>query len=453
MVTVNPLRKSYWSAFTLWHLRDEARLPYHPPGTLVALQNRRVKSIVAHAYNTVPYYRRVMDEAGLHPADFHTAQDLAKLPIQTGAQLARDPLQFRSSRFANQAVVTLQSSGTSGHPKLIAYDPAALFVALAHGHRQRLVLRRFVGKTVGYREMDAVRSTGSSVILRNFFDAYSWTPGGIDLKRKVLNAEDSLETNIARINTFRPDVIRGYATYIGAIFRRAHERGVEIVPPKVICYGSDRLSDFDRQLVESEFGVNVISTYQAVEALRIAFQCELGDGFHISMDDVAVRAVDADGRDVPPGVAGEIVISNLLNRATVLLNYKLGDMVTLATSPCTCGRTLPLLERIEGRADDLIVVGDGRVIHPLVVLAELRTVRGVIQVQLIQESLEKFSLRAVCSAQIDWRQARAEVDRVLRRLFGDEIDVHVERVETIAPERGGKVRAIISRMPSRTTNA
>ena len=128
-------------------------------------------------------------------------------------------------------------------------------------------------------------------------------------------------------------------------------------------YGADRLSDADRLLIETEFGVPVLSTYQAVEALRIAFQCERRHVFHMSLDQVAVRVVDANGKALGPGSTGEIVISNLTNRATVLLNYKLGDVVTLGGSPCPCGRSLPTIERIEGRADDLIVLPGGQRAH------------------------------------------------------------------------------------------
>ena len=418
--------------------------------TLLEIQNRRIKAIVEHAYATVPHYRQVMDEAGLRPHDIRTANDLAVLPFLTGSDLARDPLRFRSRSYSDLNTVTLQSSGTSGHSKRIAYDHAALFIALAHGHRQRIVLGRILGKTFGYREMDVVRSAGSSAILRNFYDAYSWTPKRIDLRRRMLYAEESLEEGITQVNAFKPDVIRGYATYIGAIFRRAHERNLPLSAPRIIAYGSDRLGDFDRELIESKFGVHVISTYQAVEALRIAFQCELAQGFHVSLDDVAVRVVDARGNPVGPGETGEIVISNLVNRATVLLNYKLGDMATVASSACTCGRTLPGLLRIDGRSDDLVVLADGRVVHSLVALQGLRAVPGIVQLQLVQEETRRFSLRAVCSDQLDWQQASRDFTGVLRRLFGDDITLDLERVEAIAPEPGGKVRAVISRcLPAR----
>lgn len=95
-MTVSWWRKAAWNAFTLWHARAEARLPYCPLDRVLSIQNRRIRAIVVHAYETVPYYREIMDEAGLRPRDFRTAEDLARLPILTGEELARAPELQRS---------------------------------------------------------------------------------------------------------------------------------------------------------------------------------------------------------------------------------------------------------------------------------------------------------------------------------------------------------------------
>ena len=139
------LSKAYWNTFTLKHARDETKLPYRPMAEILALQNRRVRAIVAHAYETVPYYREVMNNAGQHPKDFSSAEDLAKLPVLTPDQLAREPERFLSRIHTDGRSLQLHSSGTSGRLRKIHYDAAALFLALAHGHRQRLVLAQFVG--------------------------------------------------------------------------------------------------------------------------------------------------------------------------------------------------------------------------------------------------------------------------------------------------------------------
>ncbi|MCI0745747.1 MAG: hypothetical protein L0Y58_10110, partial [Verrucomicrobia subdivision 3 bacterium] len=82
-------------------------------------------------------YREVMDKSGLTPRDFHTAEDLARLPVLTGKQLANEPARLLSHRYTNGHSLQLHSSGTTGFAKQIFYDPAALFLSLAHGHRQR----------------------------------------------------------------------------------------------------------------------------------------------------------------------------------------------------------------------------------------------------------------------------------------------------------------------------
>src|SRR5712691_10321525 len=439
------VRKTYWNAFTLWQVRAEARLPYRPLEEILAVQNRRVRTIVTHAYETVPYYRAVMDKAGLHPSDFRTADDLVRLPILTGKQVACAPEQFLSHGYASSHDLKIRSSGTSGRARYIHYDPAALFLALAHGQRRRAVLAQFVGRQFGYREMSAIRSESVSIQIRNFYESYSWVPKRVDLTRSILSPRNTFAENIAQINTFQPDVISGYGSYIGALFRRAWEQDCSVFRPKAVVYRAEQLTDPDRLLIEREFDVPVLSSYQAVEALRLAFQCEQREGFHLCLDDVAVRVVDEQGRTVELSGTGNIIISNLTNRATVLLNYQLGDVVTLSPSACPCGRTLPTIEQIVGRSDDLLALPDGQVAHALVVLEDLRAVPGVVQVQIIQEDLRCFVLRVVCAGDTDWGQANQRLDAAMRIVFGNDISLGIERLDAIPSEPGGKVRAVISR--------
>jgi phenylacetate-CoA ligase len=438
--------KAYWSAFTLWHTRNEAQLPYWEPDRIRALQDRRVREIVKHAYETVPYYREVMRERGLRPAHFQTADDLAQLPVLTGDQLARDPRRFVSSEFNRGPGLVLYSSGTSGRRRVIHYDAAALFLALAHGHRQRLVFGKFVGKNVGYRELVCGRPGNIGTKIRAFYEGYAWTPKPIELERGFLSPEDSFTHNIKKLNEMRPALLSGYGSYVGLLFRYAHENSLPISSPKAIRYGGDKMSDADRALIENQYGVAVVSTYQAAEALRIGFQCEERRGFHMSLDHMAVRVVDQNSKTLGAGETGEIMLSNLTNKGTVLLNYKQGDLVTWSAKPCACGRTLPTIEQIDGRADDLIAHTDGRLLHALVLQAPLHRVPGVIQVQLVQKTLREFLVRVVCIGGEDWNRTQQELEKNLRAILGDSIAVEFEQVEQIPAEAGGKVRGAISEL-------
>ncbi|MGZ5117113.1 MAG: phenylacetate--CoA ligase family protein [Burkholderiales bacterium] len=438
------IRKAYWNAYTLWHVRDEGKLPFRPLHEITARQNRRVRAIVAYAYENVPYYREVMDSARLNPRDFRTADDLARLPILTGGDLARDPSRFVSRRYANGRALSLHSSGTAGIAKTILYDAAALFLTLAHGHRQRHVIARFVGRKAGYREMRLAHENSTAFQIRAFYEANSWVPPRFDLERSQAYSGESFQDTLARWNAFKPDVVHGYGAHVGALFRHADQYQIALHRPRCVTYGADMMADADRALIENGFGVPVVSTYQAAEALRIGFQCEERKAFHLSIDHSAVRVINARGQPVAPGEKGEIVISNLVNRASVLLNYKLGDVVTLSAAPCACGRTLPTLQAIDGRADDLLVFEDGQKMHGVSALEPLLRVRGVIQVQLIQEETRRFLLRVVSAPAQEWERVRRELDDVMRATLGRALVIAIERTDTVAPEASGKVKSIIS---------
>ena len=401
--------------------------------------------MVAHAYETVPWYREAMDSERLEPRDFRSAADLVQLPVITPSDLAHDPKRFVSTRFAGANALGISSSGTSGYAKSISYDPRALFLTLVHGHRQRHVIAAFTGKTSGYREMRIARENSVAFQIRRFYEANSWIPRRFDLERSRATTEGDFQSTVDRMNEEQPDVVHGWGGHIGSVFRHAARLGVAIHRPRCITYGAEPMPDADRELIENDFAVPVISTYQAAEALRIGFQCEHRKGFHLSIDHTAVQVVDGAGNAVAAGKRGEVVISNLVNRATVLLNYRLGDVVTVSSTACACGRTLPMIETIDGRTTDFILLDRGRKLHGLAVTPSMR-VNGVVQVQLIQEDFRRFTVRAVCADARDWDRIRVEIATRLGSLLGETSHTTIEQVQSIAPEPNGKVRAVISRV-------
>ena len=144
------------------------------------------------------------------------------------------------------------------------------------------------------------------------------------------------EKNIPMINKFRPHIIRGLGSYIAMLFGYLARADAAFQTPGVITYSSDTLPDSIRGVVEREFGIPVFSTYEAIEALKFGFECERHSGLHANIDLYPVRIVNENGMDAPRGELGEVVISNLVNKATVLLNYRLGDLAGLG------GGKLPL---------------------------------------------------------------------------------------------------------------
>jgi len=408
-----------------------------------------VSEIVSHAYATVPFYRRVMGQRGLRPGDFRTAADLALLPVVTGRDLAGDPEQFLSAAVAGEPLLQLWTSGSSGHAKRIFWDRTAVFRVQACGVWHRDVIASFVGRTRGYRALVVDRPGGTRDLVMAFVRDHSWLPAGLGTVQVQASLADSFERNLELINSVRPDVIRGFSGYLGALFRWASATGRRFARPRLIWCGGESLPEPDRRLIVAELGIPLIESYQACEALRIAFQCERGEGFHIHADQVVVRVVDASGATVRPGRSGRVLISNLLNRATVLLNYDLGDLGTLSESPCACGRALPMLARLDGRDDDFLARADGGVVHTSVVLSTLYAVPGVLRLQLVQAALDRFHLRVVLTGGHDgWERTRAALARALASLMGEaQITAEIERVGEIASEPSGKFKIIICKVP------
>jgi phenylacetate-CoA ligase len=440
----NILTKLRWNAFVLWHVRNERRLPYRPIEQIQAIQSRRVRAMIKHAYRNVPFYREAMDKRGLKPDDFQTAADLAKLPIVDKETFLGQQDRFVATNAAREGL-TLHSSGTSGTPKTVRQDARALFFAFAIGHRQRLVFAHFTGSPFRYRETRFARSSGARSFFRRFYQAYSWTPSRIDLRRQFLTPGDmSLEDTAAALNAFHPDLVSGYGSYLGTLYREMHERNIPVHRPKLIIYTADAMPDADRLFLERELGVPVISTYQSVEALRIGFICEQRTGFHLSIDAVASRIVDDEEREVAPGESGHIVISNLTNRATVLLNYKLGDIVTRGNLLCPCGRTLPMIHEIRGRSGDLLRLSDGRIMHALVATEPLLATPGIRQIQLVQQARDRFLLRTVPERGADKAHLASLLSSALRGKVGDAVSVEVEWLNVIPPGPNGKVKPVIS---------
>jgi phenylacetate-CoA ligase len=441
-----------WTAYVAWLARQESRLPFLPLETIEARQNERLRAIVHYAWQHVPYYRTWLQQAGAEPGDIRSASDLARLPLVAKAAMIVSPESFLAKGMDQRDGLTLLSSGTSGKRRTFRYDARALFEAYAKGRRRRLALAELVGPEAGYREAVIGRSEGASDQLRAFWEARLLAPPGVELKRCLISAGDPFPEILKQLNAFEPLVVRGYGSHLGAFFRWVLDTGRPLKKPRAIGYGGDAMRLEDRLFIERELGVPVFSNYQSVEALRIGFECPHRRGFHISMDQVVLRVVDAEGRDVARGQRGEVVLSNLSNRGTVVLNYRLGDLATLSSDTCSCGRTFPLLQSIDGRLEDLIYRQDGSAVHALTVIPQLQAVPGMRQVQIVQSAADSFLLRVVTAPDTE-ADLSMELTRRLREAIGAPAVVSVERVDRLEETPQGKVQTVIQRMPGALKSA
>jgi phenylacetate-CoA ligase len=282
----------------------------------------------------------------------------------------------------------------------------------------------------------------------SFYAAQTWLPRP---RRTTVSMVAPVDDIAAAINREHPDVLVGYGGFLDDFYRAIAARGVDVHHPRVVIYVGERLSAERRQWIEATTGALVLSRYCAVEALKIGYFCEARRGFHLHEDLCDVAVVDAHGRRVPDGQAGEIVISNLVNHATVLLNYPMGDVAALEPpSACACGRTHRRLSEIHGRVEDRLRLADGRTLHPRAIWAALKDERTILRYQLVQHALDRYELRLTLDQAAELARLRDRLTPSLRLLFGATAAVAIVSVPDLGDDTrraSGKFRAVVS-MPA-----
>jgi phenylacetate-CoA ligase len=361
-----------------------------------------------------------------------------------GAFVRANTVTFQSTGYRPQDCHALFSTGTSATgQKRILWDARALFRQLVYGERDRIVLYHLLGKTWGQRRLSLFPTESSTAEVTRFHRDRLFVPAAF-ARTESLSSQASYDEIARRINQLRPDVVYSYGSVAEGFFRHAAAHEVELNPPRAWVYGGDDLSEEGRALIEERYDCRVHSTYQAVEVGRIGFQCEEQSGFHLNVDLCPVRIVDVEGNTLPPGQVGEVVVSNLYNRAMVLLNYRIGDRGALSPTPCPCGRSLPLLKRLEGRSSSTLHLADGREILDHVLTHAYKDVlQDAMAFQIVERRAGDFLWRVVAAPDADRNALQRGILDVAQRVLGEGNALAVEFVDRIEPGPGGKLERVV----------
>jgi phenylacetate-CoA ligase len=399
------------------------------PATLGALRNRNLRALVRHAASRVPFYRDLYAAQGVDAAAFNGLADLPALPVVDKA-LLRDAGAAAVAIDAPADRVTISTSGSTGEPFEFAIDRSY------DQWRKAQYLRPYLSN--GRRLVDKVLRLTAFPTLRS-----PW------FSRLGLLRERQYDcgTDPARIagawRALEPQVLQGYPSSLRSLAHHCLERGESLEPaPRRVFTDSELLTPGTRSLLEQAFRVPVIDVFGTYETDNIAYQCEAGGGYHVATDCVVLEIV-RDGKPVPPGEEGELVVTVLANRTQPFIRYNLRDIGRLSTEPCSCGRSFPVLSTISGRADDLIVLADGRRRTAMDALGRIDRLVGAIRhYQFRQVGIDRFELLIVPSARFADVAAEGIVRAAGSVLEGAEIEVRL--VDAIPQDRSGKRRAFVS---------
>ena len=407
------------------------------PEELARHQARRLREFLAFVGARVPYYRRLFAERGFDPATVTGIADLERLPFLT-KPLIRTHVEELKAEGAGE-LRRYNTGGSSGEPLIfyigkdrVTHDVAAKWRATRWwdvdiGDPEIVVW----GSPIELGAQDRVRLARDRALRTKLLPAFDMSP-------------QNLDRFVAEIRSMRPRMLFGYPSSLALIAQNAEKRGqrMDDLGIRVAFVTSEKLYDHQRQQISRTFGCAVANGYGGRDAGFIAHECPAG-GMHLTAEDIVIEIVDPAGRVLPAGEAGEIVVTHLATGEFPFIRYRTGDVGVLDERRCECGRGLPLLKEIQGRATDFVVAADGTVMHGLAVIYVLRDLPGIAAFKIVQESRERTRVLVVPGAGFGPTQMQA-IEQGLKARLGGSVDICVETVDEIPPEKSGKFRYVVS---------
>lgn len=411
------------------------------PEEIRAYQSERLKVVVSHAYETVPYYRELMDGLRLRPTDVASVEDLRRLPVLTRDILIADRERLVSRSADRRGLRLASTSGTTGYPVSVYWDRA---VSVANN---ACLWRARGWGGVGFGRPYATLMGRMVVPLRQRkppfwrFNA-SWN-------QLILSSYHLDERTVPHyIEKMRESGVEMLEAYPSAAYMLARymEMTSARLPLTSVLTSSEPLLPVQRELIEDRFDCRVFDAYSQAERVAFASECDRHEGLHVFEEYGVVEVLDGDGEPVRPGETGQIVATGLHNIAMPLIRYETGDAATLKKHRCSCGRTLRLLDTVTGKAEDMVVTPGGRMIPGPLLSFAFKGISGITRSQLIQDRPDELRVRLVVGDGFQ-RREEARIRGGLCERIGGDVAIVFEYVDEIPLSSRGKYRWIVSSVP------
>lgn len=323
------------------------------------LRMRKLRSLLVHAQEHVPYYREMFPRCGFDAARVEDFDDLGRLPVLTKEEVRRNRSRLIADNAKDFAPRSKQTSGSTAQPLCYRASRESHSVTWASNWRAFSV--------VGYRPGDPLATlSGGSLVPRTSTmkqRVYGYCMGMMSFPAFHLDSEEA--TQIVAALRRRTDITCLFSYASTAYFLGRHLLSCRDTGPrlKAVFTTSEVLSPMQRDTIEAAFGCSAFDTYGNNESSLYAFECEAHHGLHVGTESAYLEVLDENGNAAADGEAGKLIATNLVNYAMPFIRYDTGDLGSVGLGRCSCGRGLPRLTEIVGRSRDFVVTPDGRRVH------------------------------------------------------------------------------------------
>ncbi len=374
-------------AYHDFHWRKGDNLSRAPQAEIAARQNELLRRHIGYLASNSPFYRSMFADLGVRPEEITNPVDLSQLPF------------------------TCKSDLESRHGEFLAVDPEEIVdICLTSGTSGKSVTMLQSSddlKRLAYNEEMAFRAAGFSSTDRTlvavatdrcFMAGLAYFLGLTQIKATVIRGgSGNAALTSELVKNLHPSALVGVPTLLLNVGERLQQEGISpagLGIKRMVCIGEPvrvqdlTLSPLGKRL-EELWNTAIFGTYASTEMATSFADCTAGLGGHLLPELMMVEIVDEKGSVVPPGAFGEVVATPLGVTGMPLLRFKTGDIASLHTDPCPCGRNTHRLGPVIGRKSHMLKFR-GTTIYPPAVFTVLQGIPGVAGYYL--EAYSEFAL-------------------------------------------------------------
>lgn len=428
------------------------RSQWFAPEQLKDIQWNRLKKLLYHAYQNVPYYHEKFKALGAVPDDIRSFEDYGRFPSLTKQTLQERLEDLLASNIPRTQLVKGVTSGSSGRPTYYYQEYSSNSIRKAAGRR----LSKIAGYDFGLKifsfwrdsplviERDNVRPAAAEEtiplsflgnIKRKLHDRFG-------VENPTLRVDPTLltESEMAQLynglKAYRPDIIISYVNALYMFAQYLDSEGLNGIRPRSLIVSSETLHPHQRELMEKVFRCHVYNRYGLQETGMVAIECPVRQGLHLNQEILYIDYIQSTANNL------QLVVTDLINYGMPLLRYETGDTGRPLDDPCPCGRGLRRIKDIRGRVIELLPTQLGGYINGQL-FATFHWIAGIKQYQVIQEKLDVFRIKIVRTPAFKEKNL-VPILNTIREKFGDKTSVSIEYVESIPFTKGGKYKLVVT---------
>jgi phenylacetate-CoA ligase len=410
-------------------LKDLEKRQWLKNGEIKQLQREKFHALIGFVKEHVPYYRDLLS----------SKSDITEFPYLAKKDMRENIQNMRSEK--SNGLVRSNTGGSTGEPLIFYLGKRRISADIA----AKLRATRWWGVDIGDREAVIWGSPVELTKQDRIRQLRDWL-----FRTRLLSAfgmsEETMNEYITFIRKFKPLHVFGYPSSIYLLCKYARKNNIRLddIGVKVVFCTAERLYDYQRIFISETFSSPVANGYGGRDSGFIAHECPHGK-MHIADENVLIEIVDGEGNPLPPGEAGEIVVTHLESHDFPFIRYKTGDVGSLSDEECPCGRGLRILKSVEGRSTDFIVTPEGKILHGLALIYKVRDTDGVEAFKIIQRDYDSIDLMLVVNERFTTLQEDGIKEDWMKRL-GKNVTINFVYKEKLLPEKSGKFRYVESKV-------